>query len=232
MLLLAAGRGTRFGGPLPKAYLQLGGETLLLRSATRLVQALPPGTPFELVIVRHPDDHADHLAAQLPALQSLVAPRGRLLLADGGQTRQQSMQNGLATLAADVDLVLVHDAARALLPIAATRRCIEVAAEVGAALLAIPAPDTLKKVVADRVVSTLDRGGVWLAQTPQVIRRDLLLRAFAHAETTGFVGTDDVSLVEHLGAAVAVVPGSVHNLKITRPEDLPLAAAVLTAGLA
>lgn len=230
--MLAAGRGTRFGGPLPKAYLQLGGQTLLLRSAARLVQSLPPATPFELVVVRHPDDDAAYLAPHLPALRSLVQPSGRLLLADGGDTRQQSTRNGLAALATDVDLVLVHDAARALLPVAATRRCLEVAAEVGAALLAIPAPDTLKKVAADRVTNTLDRAGVWMAQTPQVIRRDLLLRAFAHAEATGFLGTDDVSLVEHLGEPVAVVPGSAHNLKITRPEDLPLAAAVLGAGLA
>jgi 2-C-methyl-D-erythritol 4-phosphate cytidylyltransferase len=82
------------------------------------------------------------------------------------------------------------------------------------------------------VTATVDRTNLWQAQTPQVIRRDLLLRAFAHATATGFAGTDDVSLVEHLGERVAVVMGSATNLKVTRPEDLPLATALLAAGIA
>jgi 2-C-methyl-D-erythritol 4-phosphate cytidylyltransferase len=128
--------------------------------------------------------------------------------------------------------VLVHDAARALLPIEGTRACLEAAAEHGAALLAMPLPDTLKRVRGQTVVATVDRTDVWLAQTPQVIRHGLLLRAFQHASRTHFEGTDDVSLVEHLGERVVVVPGAATNLKITRPEDLPLAEAILAAGRA
>jgi len=97
--------------------------------------------------------------------------------------------------------------------------------------LAIPAPDTLKRVEDGAVAATIDRSEIWLAQTPQVIRRTVLLQAIEHARTTGFVGTDDVSLVEHLGSPVTVVPGSPANLKITRPEDLPLAEAILAARL-
>lgn len=82
------------------------------------------------------------------------------------------------------------------------------------------------------MANTVDRTGIWLAQTPQVVRRELLQRAMQHAAATGFVGTDDVSLVEHLGEPVAVVAGSATNLKITRPEDLPLAAAILAADIA
>jgi 2-C-methyl-D-erythritol 4-phosphate cytidylyltransferase len=180
----------------------------------------------------HPDDRSTWLAAQLPALRSVIAARGTLHLVDGGATRQDSVRAGLAACSPDTELVLVHDAARALLPIAATRACIAAAHHAGAALLAIPAPDTLKRVAGERVTATLDRTDVWQAQTPQVIRRELLQRAFAHADRTRFTGTDDVSLVEHLGEPVAVVAGSPTNLKITRPDDLPLAAAILAADLA
>ncbi len=232
MLLLAAGRGSRFGGSVPKAFLSLGGRTLLAASAVRLLQAAPAGASCELVVLVHPDDRDTHLAACLPQLRECTGEHVALRVADGGATRQQSMANGLAAARADTDLVLVHDVARALLPIAATRACIDAAAATGAALLAVPAADTLKRARADRVVATLDRRDVWLAQTPQVIRRDLLARALAHAASTGFEGTDDVSLVEHLGEPVAIVAGATTNVKITRPDDLPLAEAILAASLA
>jgi 2-C-methyl-D-erythritol 4-phosphate cytidylyltransferase len=231
MLLLAAGRGSRFGGPVPKAYLRLGGRTLLVASAERLLRALPGGASATLSVMVHPDDRRTHLAECLPQLQAL-APGDRLQIVDGGATRQESMQRGLSAIGSAADLVLVHDAARALLPIAATRTCIETAASHGAALLAIPAADTMKRVHGHTVTGTVDRSGIWLAQTPQVIRRELLQRALAHAVATGFEGTDDVSLVEHLGERVEVVAGSPTNLKITRPEDLPLAEAILAAELA
>lgn len=232
-MLLAAGRGSRFGGPVPKAFLSLRGQPLLLHSAERLLQALPAGADCQLVLMVHPDDRSTHLAACHARLTTAAAAAGATLgIVDGGATRQQSMRNGLAACVSDVDLVLVHDAARALLPIEATRTCMMEATEHGAALLAIPAPDTMKRVHQQFVVTTVDRTNLWLAQTPQVIRRDLLIRAFDHASRTGFEGTDDVSLVEHLGERVVVVPGSVTNLKITRPEDLPLAEAILAAGMA
>jgi 2-C-methyl-D-erythritol 4-phosphate cytidylyltransferase len=232
MLLLAAGRGSRFGGPVPKAFLKLRGRPLLVASAERLLQALPDGANGELIVLVHPDDRETHVAACLSQLRALAGARAVLHVVDGGTTRQQSMANGLAAASGDVELVLVHDAARALLPVGATRACIETAAAAGAALLAVPAADTLKRVRGERVEATLDRRDVWLAQTPQVVRRELLARALAHAASTGFHATDDVSLVEHLGEPVAVVAGSATNLKITRADDLPLAEAILAAGLA
>lgn len=232
-MLLAAGRGTRFGGPVPKAWLPLGGRTLLARSAERLARALPEGMAAEALALVHADDRSTYVAQHGPDVERALGGRCPLRFVDGGATRQESMRNGLAACGPDVDLVLVHDAARALLPIAATRACIAAAAAHGAALLALPAPDTLKKVSPEGLVErTVDRAGVWLAQTPQVIRRDLLARAMASAAQAGFLGTDDVSLVERLGEPVAVVRGSPANLKITAPEDLPLAEAILAANLA
>jgi 2-C-methyl-D-erythritol 4-phosphate cytidylyltransferase len=237
ILLLAAGRGTRLGAGVPKAYLRLDGRTLLELSAARLLDAFAPRegvatpkstpTSVDLVLVVHPDDRNGPLADCLPVLERLAAGRAIVRTADGGATRQDSMANGLAAAAADTDFVVVHDAARALVPADRCRACLDAAVQHGAALLAVPVPDTLKRAPGGLVTGTVDRTDAWLAQTPQIARRNLFVDAVRHARSTGFVATDDVSLIEHLGAPVAVVPGSPSNLKITRPEDLPLARAIL-----
>lgn len=226
MLLLAAGRGTRFGGPVPKAWLRLRSRPLVLHAAERLCAGLPAGASADLVLVVHPDDRERHLAEHAPTLRQEIGDRTRLHVVDGGATRQESMQRGLAA-APDAELVLVHDAARALVPVDAVRACLTTAARTGAAVVAVPAVDTPKRVHDRRVEGTLDRATIWLAQTPQVIRRELLLRALATAAADGFTGTDDVSLVERLGVPVEVVAGTPGNLKITHPGDLPLAEALL-----
>jgi 2-C-methyl-D-erythritol 4-phosphate cytidylyltransferase len=226
MLLLAAGRGARFGGPVPKAFLHLRGRPLLVHAAERLCAAIEPGKGCALVVVVHRDDRERHLAACMGELTMLTTNRSELHIVDGGDSRQESMQRGLAALDASFDLVLVHDAARALLPVGGTRSCIAAAARTGAALLAIPATDTLKRVRDMRVVETMERSSIWQAQTPQVVRRELLERALAAARADNFDGTDDVSLVERLGHPIEVVPGSPGNLKITHPDDLPLAEAL------
>ncbi|MBK8099676.1 MAG: 2-C-methyl-D-erythritol 4-phosphate cytidylyltransferase [Planctomycetes bacterium] len=223
LLLLAAGRGTRFGGPVPKAYLPLRRQPLLVHSARRLhAAAARAGVDAQLIVTVHPDDRPGLLPDVAKQLADL-AP----VFVDGGATRQQSMTAALATLAPDVDLVLIHDAARPLFPVAAAADCIRQASTVGAALLAVPVPDTLKRVRDGRITDTVDRTGIWLAQTPQVIRRELLTAALAKAAGDAYEGTDDVSLVEHLGGEVTVVLGAATNLKITRPEDLALAEALL-----
>src|SRR5262245_43540702 len=167
-----------------------------------------------------------HAAAVLPQLQRLGAA-----IVDGGPTRQDSMRRGLAAAGRDCDLVLIHDAARPLFPVAAARECVRRAAEVGAALLAVPTPDTLKRVGQDGcVAATIDRRDVHSAQTPQAVQRALLELALANAAVAAIDATDDVALVEAIGQRVAVVAGSPQNLKITRPEDLAIAAALLRAG--
>ncbi len=232
MLLLAAGRGARFGGPVPKAFLPLRGRPLLLHAAERLCAAVEAAAGDraagnQLIVVVHRDDREPHLEPCWPDLLAITGSRCRLHVVDGGASRQESMQLGLAAAGADVDLVLVHDAARALLPVVNTSACIAAAARTGAALLAIPATDTLKRVRDLRVEATLERDSVWQAQTPQVVRRELLQRALVAAREAGFAGTDDVSLVERLGHPVEVVLGTPGNLKITHPDDLPLAEALL-----
>jgi len=227
ILLLAAGRGTRLGADVPKAYLRLGSAPLLVHSAVRLLAAVPEEHACELLVLVQPEDRATHLAPHLARLESLLPEGAELKIVDGGATRQESMDRGLAATASDTELVAVHDAARALVPVANTRQCIVTAEQCGAALLAIPAADTLKRVADDQVVETLDRSPIWYAQTPQIARRDLFVRACEHAKKTAFQVTDDASLLEHAGIEVRVVAGTAGNLKITRPDDLPLAQALL-----
>ena len=226
-MLLAAGRGTRLGAEMPKAYLPLDGVPLLVHCTARLLAAAPSGDECHLFVLVHPDDRESFLAPHLQRLRQLTGDDSRLHVVDGGASRQESMDRGLAATAPDTDLVLVHDAARALVPVERTRECLTTAAAVGAALLAVPASDTLKRVRDGKVEQTLDRSQIWYAQTPQIARRDLYLRACEHARTSGFAGTDDSSLLERAGIDVAVVTGAASNLKITRPDDLPLAESLL-----
>jgi len=227
ILLLAAGRGTRLQADVPKAYLRLGPAPLLLHCAARLLAAVPETHRCEVLVLVQPEDRESHLAACMGPLRKLVPTGSDLKIVDGGATRQESMDRGLLATAADADLVVVHDAARALVPIDNARACINAAKATGAALLAIPATDTLKQVADDRVIQTLDRSAIWSAQTPQIARRELFVRAGEHARATGFQVTDDASLLEHAGIEVAVVQGTTSNIKITHPDDLPLAQALL-----
>lgn len=227
ILLLAAGRGTRLGADVPKAFLELGGDALVVHSAARLLAAVPAGDACEVLVLVQPEDRAALVPAHSERLREVTPPAFELRFVDGGATRQESMERGLAATSEDVDFVCVHDAARALVPVERAHECLMTAQSAGAALLAVPAADTLKRVRGGVVEETMDRSEVWCAQTPQVARRDWFVEAAASARRAGFVGTDDVSLLEHAGRPVAVVAGTAGNLKITRPDDLPVAAALL-----
>lgn len=220
VLVLAAGRGERLGGTTPKGFVRLRGRTLLERSVAAMLAA----------------PEVDCVQPVVPAAQ--LRDGGRLGLPDdpriltpipGGAERQDSVALGLAALPASVVWVAVHDAARCLVAPGDVSRVIAAARADGAALLAVPAHDTIKRVRDGRVVETPPRHECWAAQTPQVFRADLLREALAKARAEGVVGTDDAQLVERLGVAVRVVEGSARNLKITRPEDLLLAERLLEA---
>jgi 2-C-methyl-D-erythritol 4-phosphate cytidylyltransferase len=152
---------------------------------------------------------------------------GRVVLVAGGEERQDSVRRGLEALG-DADVVLVHDAARPLVPRRVIDAVIDATLRSGAAVPVVPVADTVKRVESDGAVGeTLPRDDLRLAQTPQGFRTGLLRAAYARAEREGFRGTDDASVVERAGGRVVVVPGSPRNLKITTPEDLRLAEALL-----
>ncbi len=221
MLLLAAGRGTRFLSDVPKAWLPLRGRTLVERCVVRLAQVVP-AAQREIVLSVHEDDRDVYLAPALVRLNALGVTR----VVSGGATRQDSMRNALAACDPRSAIVLVHDAARPFFPLEAAVQAIAQALSCGGAVVAVPTSDTLKEVDGSRVVATRPRTGTWSAQTPQVARRDLLQQALAAAARDGFAGTDDVSLLERIGVEVHVVRGSSTYLKITTADDWALAEAI------
>ena len=218
-IILAAGRGERLGTRLPKAFVELAGRTLLERSI-RTLAGLPEVQCVQPVVAAADLDH--YRAA------SMGLPDGKLRPAvPGGALRQDSVAAGVAALPGDVELIAIHDAARCLVAEKDVRAVIEAAARTGAALLATPATDTIKRARDGRVLETPPRRECWIAQTPQVFRAALLREALERAAREGVTGTDDAELVERLGTPVSVVEGDPANIKITLPEDLARAEWLL-----
>jgi 2-C-methyl-D-erythritol 4-phosphate cytidylyltransferase len=177
----------------------------------------------ELVVVVSPAN-----AGGTEALIQATGLASRAQLCPGGPTRQESVQAGVRYLSPATDVVLVHDAARPLVTPEMLRRAIAAGAAFGAAVTAVPVSDTVKRVDAGgRVVATLDRSRLVLAQTPQVFRRDWLEAAYRSWPSDAPPATDEATLLEHAGFPVRIVPGSPENLKLTTAADLELAAAFL-----
>jgi 2-C-methyl-D-erythritol 4-phosphate cytidylyltransferase len=213
---------------LPKPFLPLGGEPMVLRA----LRALAAARPAETILVLPPAFIAETVRRWGRALRRA----GVTAIVPGGARRQDSVAAGLAALGPSCRWVMIHDAARPLVPPAVVDAVGRTARRVGAAIVAVPCEDSLKRVGGKRgkgrgdrgqyvVERTIPREGVWRVQTPQVFRRDLIERAYARAGRQGV--TDDCALVEALGAPVAVVPGSPFNLKITTPDDLEVARALI-----
>ena len=216
----AAGSGRRMKADRNKVFLELSGVPILLRTLRRF-SAVP--AVAELIVVVAKDEIA-FVEEMLEKAQGLKPWR----VVQGGAERQYSIANGMAHLAADADIVLVHDAARPLVSLAAIEAVISAAREKGAAIAAVRAKNTIKVVGEDgRVEATPARASLWEVQTPQGFRREILQRAYEKAAQDGFLGTDDASLVERIGEAVFVVESDYGNLKITTPEDLWMAEALL-----
>jgi 2-C-methyl-D-erythritol 4-phosphate cytidylyltransferase len=153
-------------------------------------------------------------------------------LISGGDHRQDSVYNGLQAIKDDDGIVLIHDGVRPFVRQEHLLACIEGAHKQGACILGLPAFDTVKQVNAkNEIVQTRTRDTLWLAQTPQAFQIKLIKKAHAAAKRDGFRGTDDASLVERLGAMVKIIPGSRSNIKITHPEDLKIARALLQTGV-
>jgi 2-C-methyl-D-erythritol 4-phosphate cytidylyltransferase len=207
-------------GPQPKQFLALDGVPILIHSL-RAFASVPRVTAI-FVAVRKPE---------IERVQAQIAEygfTGKVHVVEGGDNRQESVSHAMAALAAEPDdIILVHDAVRPLIDAATIERTIDAVIEHGAAIVGLPAVDTIKQVERTAhgalITSTIPREFIVLAQTPQGFRFGLLQRAFAEAIADGFVGTDEASLVERAGLPVAVVHGSQINLKITQPGDLELA---------
>ncbi len=230
VIVPAAGIGTRMaagmpGGVAPKQFMELGGIPLLIHPV-RAFLAVPEVDAVCIAVRAHERERVEAQVAEYK-----LGPR--IHMVEGGDNRQESVSNALAALECeDDDVVLVHDAVRPLIDPATIERTIEAISRHGAAIVGMPAVDTIKQVerTADGaiVTATIPRERVVHAQTPQGALAGLLRRAFREAEEDEFAGTDEASLLERAGIEVAVVQGSPRNFKVTQPGDLQLAEFYLS----
>jgi 2-C-methyl-D-erythritol 4-phosphate cytidylyltransferase len=214
-LLLAGGRGERMGMGQPKAFLRLAGRTLLERAVATVEEC----ADIEGFVVAAPPGDED-------AVEDLARSSKLLAVTSGGETRQGSVRGALRALPDPFEAVVCHDVAR---PLAAPELFSEVLAALGAAdgaIPVVPVADTVKRVLDGGVLETVSRDDLAMAQTPQAFRRRSLEAAHA-AATTAL--TDDAALLELAGYRVTTVPGDPTNLKITHPDDLRVAEALLKA---
>lgn len=211
------------GGSVPKQFLALGGQPLILHSL-RVLQA---SSVIDEIILAVPRNEMDYCLKEIVAKHRFTKVTK---VVPGGHERQDSVRHALEAVHGDVDVVLVHDAVRPFLTELMVEGVVRTAREKGAAIIAVPMKDTVKQVGVDGVIErTIDRKTLWLAQTPQAFRRDWLLAAHRKAHAEGLRATDDASLIELVGHRVSVVEGSGENIKVTRPEDMVIGEAILAS---
>ncbi len=226
---MSAGSGAGGSSSTPKQFLVIAGVPVLVHC----LRAFLAVKSVAAIVVAVRKTEIERVRAQIAEFGLGSGASGvKVHVVEGGNVRQQSVSNALARLVAetgcnDDDVVLVHDAARPLIDPATIERTIEAVAEHGAAIVGLPAVDTIKQVERTAhgaiITATIPRERIVQAQTPQGARYGLLRRAFAEAITDEFAGTDEASILERAGLQVAVVPGSPRNFKITQPGDLELA---------
>jgi len=211
------------GHATPKQFLALGGLPLLVHS----LRTLDASDAIAAIVLAVPPSEMDYCRLEIVSrygfkkVQQVVA---------GGEERQDSVRLGLAAVGAEADIVVVHDAVRPFITADMIARVVAAAATHGAAIVAVPMRDTVKRVGADGLIeATVDRKPLWLAQTPQAARRALLQDAHRKAQQDGFRGTDEAQLIERMGHRVAIVEGSTENIKVTRPEDLAMGELILAS---
>jgi 2-C-methyl-D-erythritol 4-phosphate cytidylyltransferase len=220
-IVVAGGKGIRFGGNRPKQFLELIGLPIIIHTLRQFEQSRQ--IEQVVVVLAAPEIAQFHSLIEKFGLQKVSR------VVAGGETRSQSVKNGLASIEM-ADIVAVHDGVRPLVRPEEIDRVVSVAAESGAAILVAPVGDTIKRVADGRIIDTLPRKALRRALTPQCFQFELFKRAYANLdrlEAAGADVTDDSLLVEQLGVAVAVVEGSARNIKITTAEDLALAEALL-----
>ncbi|AGE20698.1 MULTISPECIES: 2-C-methyl-D-erythritol 4-phosphate cytidylyltransferase [Geobacillus] len=222
-IVLAAGRGKRMNAGMNKQFLELGGEPLIVRTlnvferderCTRIVLVVNPAerSRFEQLLARF-------------RIRKVAA------LTDGGEERQHSVYNGLQALAGE-EIVLIHDGARPFVRVHHLHELVNAAVQYGAAIPAVRVKDTIKKANGLFVEQTIDRSSLWAVQTPQAFRLSLIMEAHEAAKQAGYLGTDDASLVERIGKPVKIIEGDYRNIKLTTPEDLLFAEAILASRMA
>lgn len=219
-IIAAGGKGRRFGGEICKQRLLLKGRPLV----SRAIEPFEKENQIERIILVYPSDEEEAVYLRLVESEGFR----KIKLVAGGESRFDSVRHGFLALPA-CEVVLIHDAARPLITNRLVVSVLQKAREAGAAIPAMPMAETVKRVEQDQILQTLPRDTLFLAQTPQGFRYDVLQKAYDQIASSYAAPswTDEAMMVEELGLPVAIVPGEKRNLKITDPEDLKLAEYLL-----
>ncbi|PPA68580.1 2-C-methyl-D-erythritol 4-phosphate cytidylyltransferase [Jeotgalibacillus proteolyticus] len=217
VVIPAAGQGKRMGAGRNKLFIEVDNKPIIVH--TLLVFEQDPLCQGILLAI-NPDDRSE-LTGLLKAYQIKKVTA----LVDGGRERQQSVHNALKQ--AQASIVMVHDGARPFIQQPTILELAQQAHKMGGAVAAVPVKDTIKKIRDGFVEETIERASLWLIQTPQAFRLSIIMKAYEEAQKAGFEGTDDASLVEHIGEKVQVVEADYDNIKLTTKEDLIFAEAIL-----
>ncbi len=214
----AAGASRRMGAGTNKIFLELGGESVLVRTLKTFSQSARINF---LIVVTNEVETVTEILNATPNLKPFAVTAG-------GSERQYSIANGLKLVPAESEIVLVHDAARPLINLETIENVIDAAEKFGGAIAAVPEKNTIKIIDAEGFVkSTPPRAELVAVQTPQGFKKEILMRAYEQAALDNFLGTDDASLVERIGGKIKIVQSSYKNIKITTPEDIQIAETFL-----
>lgn len=216
-IIVAGGGGKRFGSITKKQFIEINGKPVLYYS----IDAFEKCELVKEIVVVLPGENLEFYDTTISKIKKFKKVQKVI---EGGKQRQDSVYNGLNSVSDKTDIVLVHDAARPLVNVKIINQIIDQSKKSDCAICAIPINDTVKLSNGARLIEkTVPREGLWLAQTPQGFKYDLIMSAFQNAYDKNLIGTDESSLVERLGIKPAIVEGPKYNLKITKPEDLKLA---------
>ncbi|AST05840.1 2-C-methyl-D-erythritol 4-phosphate cytidylyltransferase [Anoxybacillus flavithermus] len=220
VVIPAAGQGKRMNAGINKQFIEIEGIPVIIHTL-RVFERDDFCQGIVLVINDQEREQFVHMLRcfKIKKVNALVS---------GGEERQQSVYNGLKAVN-DGHIVLIHDGARPFVTIKKIHELVQVTKETGAAVLAVPVKDTMKQVIDGHIEKTVDRSSLWAVQTPQAFSMSIILDAHERAKQEQFVGTDDASLVERIGHRVVIVEGEYTNIKLTTPEDLLFAEAILRA---
>jgi len=218
----SAGSGRRMQANIKKPYLAIKGKPLL----SSVLKVLNRVSAIENIIV--PVSPGEEALCEKEVLSGLSLDK-EVKIISGGATRQESVRKALDFVPESSDLVLIHDGVRPFITVQMIERSLNETSKKLATTLGVPVKDTITVVSGDdrRILKTLERGSLYLIQTPQTFDREIIIDAHIKAYHDGFEGTDDASLVERMGVPVTVIPGSYDNIKITTPDDLIFAEAIL-----
>jgi 2-C-methyl-D-erythritol 4-phosphate cytidylyltransferase len=219
-IITAAGIGKRMGTGKPKQYLELAGRPILCHTLDKFQAA----SSVNAIIIVADMSSIDVVKNQILKKYSYSKVKW---VVTGGEKRQDSVAAGLRAAPEGYELVCIHDGVRPFVTPGLIDKSFEMAKEHGACIVAIPVKDTIKRVNdVGKILETVERSGLWRAQTPQTFRYDVLESAMSQAMGEEFYATDDAALVEHIGHNVYVLPGNEQNIKITTPEDLEIAEII------